>query len=145
MPRLPVDGKKVVEHRITLGTKERMILQDFSTSYRIDAISGNDSIVEVFSDTNKIIALLGSIGFVLELLGITDVFDIDDELKARAGEIKNKIKEKAKENAAANIKERLDPLQVLTSILTPGLTPFRIADFFVDTAVDTAQDIVGGN
>ena len=28
MQRLPVDGKKVVEHRITLGTKERQLLGD---------------------------------------------------------------------------------------------------------------------
>ena len=57
----------------------------------------------------------------MELLGITDVFDIDDEFKARAEEIKNKVKEKAKEIARSNVEERLDPLQVLTSILTPGV------------------------
>jgi len=29
MPRLPVDGKKVIEHRITLGTKERELLESY--------------------------------------------------------------------------------------------------------------------
>lgn len=145
MPRLPVDGKKCVEHRITFGTKERQLLQDLSTSYRIDAISGKDSIVEVFADSSKLIGVLGTLGFLLELFGITDAFDFDDELRAKAPEIRKKIKQKIKENAEANIREELDPVKILTSILTPGLTPFRIADFFVDTTIDTASDLVGGN
>ena len=33
MPRLPVDGKRVVEHRITLGTKERQLLDQATFSY----------------------------------------------------------------------------------------------------------------
>ena len=33
MPRLPVDGKRVVEHRITLGTKERQLLDTATLSY----------------------------------------------------------------------------------------------------------------
>lgn len=32
MPRLPVDGKKVIEHRITFGTIEREALQSFVTA-----------------------------------------------------------------------------------------------------------------
>jgi hypothetical protein len=50
VPRLPVDGKKVVEYRITLGSKERMLLQDAVTSYRIDAMTGNDSVFETLAD-----------------------------------------------------------------------------------------------
>lgn len=99
MPRLPVDGKKVIEHRITLGTLERTILQDFATSYRIDSISGNDSIVEVMADTGKIIAALGTLGAILELLGITDVFDFDDDAKAQVMEVKEKIGKSIKETA----------------------------------------------
>tara|TARA_R100001086_G_scaffold149825_2_gene79608 strand:+ start:773 stop:1174 length:402 start_codon:yes stop_codon:yes gene_type:complete len=100
MPRLPVDGKKVIEHRITLGSKERTILEDLATSYRIDSISGNDSIVEVMADTGKIIAALGTLGALLELLGITDVFDFDDVAKAQVMEVKEKVGEKIKEKAA---------------------------------------------
>ena len=33
MPRLPVDGSKVVEHRITLGTKERALLDQATFSF----------------------------------------------------------------------------------------------------------------
>ena len=101
MPRLPVDGKRVIEHRITMGGKERELLADLATSYRIDAISGNDSVVEVLGDGTKIIAALGTLGAILELLGITDIFDFDDDLKAQIMPIKDKVEEKIKEKATA--------------------------------------------
>tara|TARA_R100001163_G_C5066594_1_gene205131 strand:- start:2816 stop:3196 length:381 start_codon:yes stop_codon:yes gene_type:complete len=104
-----------VEYRITLGTKERQLLEDIATSYRIDSISGNDSIVEVMADTGKLIAALGSIGALLELLGITDVFDFDDDAKARVMEVKEKVSEKIREKAT-------DP-SVLNEILAFGISP----------------------
>ncbi len=55
MPRLPVDGKKVVEHRITLGTKERDLLQDLSTSYRIGQVAGPT--VDLLKDASALYAL----------------------------------------------------------------------------------------
>ena len=88
-----------VEHRITLGTKERQLLEDIATSYRIDSISGQDSIVDVMADTGKILAALGTLGALLELLGITDVFDFDDDAKAMVMEIREKIDAKTKEKA----------------------------------------------
>ena len=110
MPRLPVDGKKVIEHRITLGTKERQLLQDLTTSYRIDAISGNDSIIEVLGDFGKLTAVLASIGGILEILGITDVFDFDDGIKAEVLGIKDKILDNEKQaianRAAVSDRER---------------------------------------
>jgi len=99
LPRLPVDGKRVIEHRITLGGKERELLADLTTSYRIDAISGNDSMVELLADGSKILAALGTLGALLELLGITDVFDFDDDMKAAIIPIKEKFEEKVKEKA----------------------------------------------
>ena len=99
MPRLPVDGKRVIEHRISLGGKERQILEDLATSYRIDAISGNDSLVEVLGDGTKVLGALGTIGALLELLGITDIFDFDDDLKAVVIENKEKIADRIKEKA----------------------------------------------
>ena len=145
MPRLPVDGKKVVEHRITLGTKERSILEDISASYRIEAITGKDSVVETFSDSSKLLGVLGTIGLVLELLGITDIFNFDEELISRSEEIKNRIKDKAKENARENVEEGLDPLNILLNILTPGLIPFRAAGFGLDTTRDTLDDLLRGD
>jgi hypothetical protein len=39
MPRLPVDGKKVVEHRITLGTKEREMVDRIVGSYQFNRVA----------------------------------------------------------------------------------------------------------
>jgi len=126
MPRLPVDGKRVIEHRITLGGKERELLADIATSYRIDAFSGTDSMVEVLADGTQVIAALGTLGAILELLGITDVFDFDDELKAIVMEKKGKVEEKIKEKA---VDATLDIRNPITSILFPWSVPYRAADF----------------
>jgi len=99
LPRLPVDGKKVIEHRITFGTKERELIQDLSISYRMSAFSGNDSLVEVLGDGTKVIAALGTIGALLELAGITNLFDFDDALQEKVDEVKESIKDKIKDKA----------------------------------------------
>ena len=131
---------KVEEIRITLGTKERMLLEELSTSYRIEAITGKDSIVETLSDGTKIVGMLGTIGLILELLGITDVVNIDNDLQAKGQEIKEKIKENAKQAAVENADKRLNVEAIIKTILTPGFTPFRIADFGLDVIRDTAEE-----
>ena len=131
---------KVEEIRITLGTKERMLLEELSTSYRIEAITGKDSIVETLSDGTKIVGMLGTIGLILELLGITDVVNIDNDLQAKGQEIKEKIKENAKQAAVENADRRLNVEAIIKTILTPGFTPFRIADFGLDVIRDTAEE-----
>lgn len=55
MPRLPVDGKKVIEHRITLGTKERELLQDLATSYRIGQVF--EPSVDLLKDASALYAV----------------------------------------------------------------------------------------
>ena len=52
MPRLPVDGKKVIEHRITFGTKERDLIQQISNTYRIGQVAGPT--VEVLKDATAL-------------------------------------------------------------------------------------------
>tara|TARA_Y100001937_G_scaffold73851_1_gene100493 strand:- start:1639 stop:2076 length:438 start_codon:yes stop_codon:yes gene_type:complete len=39
MPRLPVDGKKVVEHRITFGTKERDLMEGALVAFQFNRIA----------------------------------------------------------------------------------------------------------
>ena len=89
--------KETIEYVIRLQDKERQLLEDFLGSYRIQAMTGNDSVVEVLADGTKVIAALGTIGALLELLGITDVFDFDDDLKAVVIDKKQKMEEKIKE------------------------------------------------
>jgi len=67
--RLPVDGKKVIEYRITLGTKERQIAEEISTSLRISSIDPK-AIIETLDDPTKIIQIAYSIATIAELFGI---------------------------------------------------------------------------
>lgn len=69
MPRLPVDGKKVVEHRITFGTKERELIQDLSTSYRIQALRIPDTL-NFLDDPLRLIQVFYSVAIILEAMGI---------------------------------------------------------------------------
>jgi len=55
VPRLPVDGKKVVEHRITFGTKERDLIQQLSTTYRVGKIA--QPTVDILKDSTALYAL----------------------------------------------------------------------------------------
>lgn len=128
MPRLPVDGKRVIEHRITFGTKERELIQDLVSSYRISAFSGNDSLVEVLGDGSKVLAAVGTIGALLELAGITDVFDFDEALRDEILQARQSIEEKIKEKG---VDIALDIRNPITSILFPWTVPFRAAREFV--------------
>ena len=91
MPRLPVDGKKVIEYRHTLGGVERDALKSLATSFRIQSIAGEDGLLQELQYGEALIGKLAAIGFLLELLGVTDIFDFDDDAKAKAIEIKNKV------------------------------------------------------
>jgi hypothetical protein len=91
VPRLPVDGKKVIEYRHTLGGVEREALKSLATSARITSIAGEEGILESLTNLDNLVAILASFGFALELLGITDILDFDDKAKAKANEIKQKI------------------------------------------------------
>ena len=98
MPRLPVDGKKVIEHRITLGGIEREALKSLATSARITSLAGDDGILNELGSVDNVVGKLAVVGFLLELFGITDIFDFDDEAKAKAMNIKDKIVENEKQS-----------------------------------------------
>lgn len=101
MPRLPVDGKKVIEHRISLGGVEREALRSLALSYRIESLAGDDGVLNELGSVDNIIGKLAVVGFLLELFGITDMFDFDDEAKAKAMNIKDKIVQNEKDAIAA--------------------------------------------
>lgn len=104
------------ELRITLGTKERMMVEDLLTSYRIKAVAGEDGVVEALSDFSKVLAVAGTIGGLLELLGITDVFDFDDSVKSLVLPTKAKL---------ADLREKAPPLGPLGDVLKEVLKPFQ--------------------
>ena len=59
MPRLPVDGKKVIEHRITLGTFERERLDTLITGLTIKNIG--TPAVALLNDVTGMIAIVAII------------------------------------------------------------------------------------
>lgn len=126
MPRLPVDGTKVIEYRITMGSKERMLLESLTNSVRMKAFVGEEGVVDAVGDFSKLLAFAASIGGILELLGITDFFDFDDEIKAKVMEIIEKNKDNAKDEAydiaVAGYRTQLD-------ILFPGLGDILTGNF----------------
>jgi hypothetical protein len=100
VPRLPVDGKKVIEHRITLGGVEREALRSLALSYRIESLAGDDGVLNELGSVDNVIAKSAVIGFVLELLGITNIFNFDDDAKAKAMKIKDTILQNEKDAIA---------------------------------------------
>jgi hypothetical protein len=64
MPRLPVDGKKVSEIRLTFGTKERQIFEGALGAYQFNKIA--TPVVDAMSDMSFWVTL----AFLLSLVGI---------------------------------------------------------------------------
>lgn len=65
--RLPVDGTKVIEYRITLGTKERQMLESFVNSQNFNQIV--TPTVAALSDVSFVVLIggfLASMGFIEE-------------------------------------------------------------------------------
>ena len=118
MPRLPVDGKKVIEHRITLGGVEREALKSLAASARITSISGDNGILDELGSIDNITAKLAVIGFMLEILGITDLANFDDDGRVKAFNILQRLNERAEEKGivAAAGKGTLDTLLEILSL-----------------------------
>lgn len=116
MPRLPVDGKKVIEHRITLGGVERESLKSLARSYRIQSLVGDDGLVSELEYGEELIGKLAAIGFLLELVGITDIFDFDDNAKAKAIEIKQKVENNVQEAIVRNEVEGIGVAKILGNL-----------------------------
>ncbi len=78
MPRLPVDGKKVIEHRITFGTKEREILESFAFSQGFKNVA--TPTVDLLKDVSGLIAFAyianRTFGLNLDFGGITDLDEL---------------------------------------------------------------------
>ena len=119
MPRLPVDGKKVIEHRISLGGVEREALKSLVTSARITSIAGEDGVLNEFNSIKDVTKKLAIIGLILELLGITDIFNFDDEARAEAFEIISRVDKRIKEKGVVSAAGKLT-IDSLLEILSLG-------------------------
>jgi len=63
MPRLPVDGSKVIEHRITLGGKERQILESAMTAYSFRNVA--TPVVTAINDNTTLLLLAAIVGIAI--------------------------------------------------------------------------------
>jgi hypothetical protein len=82
MPRLPVDGKKVIEHRITFGTKERDMIESALTAFQFNRVA------------TPVVAGMSDVSFMLVAGSLLTIFFPDIVLpagKAGAGEVADAI------------------------------------------------------
>ena len=87
MPRLPVDGDKVREFRITLGTKERELLEDVTATLRLQSFTESTLVKEITKNPLAMIAFIEAVLTLIEFFGIETGFatpiDAYDFLKNR--------------------------------------------------------------
>tara|TARA_Y100000004_G_scaffold21174_1_gene21533 strand:+ start:330 stop:803 length:474 start_codon:yes stop_codon:yes gene_type:complete len=93
MPRLPVDGKKVIEYRLTLGSYERERLDSLITSLQVKNIG--EPVVALMSDISGMAVLLYGLSSVIGFKFEAPEF-IDD-----AGDLVNAFFDQLKEAANA--------------------------------------------
>jgi len=126
MPRLPVDGKKVIEHRITFGTKERELLDSYVFGNQFNQIS--DPIIKLISDVSA----------MTFLTSLYLAFRYGDDVAAQLGDQFDNVTDLfGKANLI--IKEN-KPLVSATSDLIQSIPiPFLNID------IDTIQRLFGGN
>jgi len=129
VPRLPVDGKKVVEHRISLGSYEREELDTFVTGVTVRNVG--DPLVALLSDVSALVALTT----LLEALG---VIDLTGWAWAGATGIFDAIKEGIIETIPEYIDKAMDsianeygisieglPVKLTPAVLSQGLSEFE--------------------
>tara|TARA_Y100000296_G_C5122914_1_gene231359 strand:+ start:99 stop:506 length:408 start_codon:yes stop_codon:yes gene_type:complete len=108
VPRLPVDGKKVIEHRITFGTKERELLDSLTTTLAFKNIA--TPTVSLLKDVTGMIIFVGLMneffGLNIELAGVTDVDELMSAIKTAFEEAKT-LRDELRETPDNPINARL--------------------------------------
>ena len=136
MPRLPVDGKRVVEHRITFGTKERDMMESALGAFQFNRIA------------NPIVAAFSDVSFIVFVGGILAAYKFIDKetwesLSAgiesapeliEAGQKSYEVAQRKYREAGEIVGgEGADPIvETAFSVLFPWSIPFRAGRRFVD-------------
>ena len=113
MPRLPVDGKKVIEHRITFGVKERQILEGALGAYQFNKVA--TPIVSAISDVSFWITLSGLLSF----FGIIITPPYDDDVHSWTEAIQLGVTQFRAAREEGGLGGGFDQLSVLWQFLTP--------------------------
>lgn len=128
-PRLPVDGKKVVEHRISLSGVEREQLENFVMGVNFRNVG--QPIVSLLSDVSALVALTT----LLEALGVIDLTgwawggatDIFNSLKEGLFETMPEYIDAALNSIANEFGISIEglPVKLTPAILSQGLSEFE--------------------
>jgi len=76
MPRLPVDGKRVIEHRITFGTKERDMIDSALASYQFNRVA--TPTVDLMKDVSGMTVFAS----ILIALGVPIILPVEEGMEA---------------------------------------------------------------
>lgn len=83
MPRLPVDGKKVIEHRISFGTKERQLIESFANANTFNKVA--TPTVDLMKDVSGMVVFVAAFaaltGIVIDLSNVTNSDELVDKVK----------------------------------------------------------------
>ncbi len=140
MPRLPVDGKKVIEHRISLSGVEREQLENFVMGVNVRNVG--QPIVSLLSDVSALVALTT----LLEALG---VIDLTGWAWAGATDIFNSLKLGVFETIPEYIDAALTsianeygiPIEGVPVKLTPSVLRQGLSEFEAGTRAQAQQAI----
>lgn len=105
MPRLPVDGVKVQEIRLTMGTKERQLAESAITAFQVKSIL--PSVANVLGDVSALYAV-GSLFEILtgkDIPGLYNPEEIVDGGTKAAMEMSEAIKNAGKEYVNEKVEE----------------------------------------
>jgi len=91
MPRK--DTEKAIEFRITLGDKERTLLEEGLQTYRLSSVLGEAGL-ELVSDPIKMIGIVEAIATLIELFGIDTPIPTPVDAYNWLNEVKNKAEQK---------------------------------------------------
>lgn len=78
-----MDGKKVIEHRITFGTKERQLIESFANANTFNKVA--TPTVDLMKDVSGMVVFVAAFaaltGIVIDLSGITTSDELIDKVK----------------------------------------------------------------
>ena len=101
MPRLPVDGKKVVEHRITFGTKERDMIEGALAAFQFNRVAS--PLVAGMSDVSFMVVLGTLLGYIFPKIVIpTGAMGIEEVMEAIDTGIKESLQNRLEQRQEFN-------------------------------------------
>jgi len=100
MPRLPVDGKRVVEHRITFGSKERDMIESAIASYQFNRVA--TPTVDLMKDVSGMTVFAS----ILIAFGVPIILPVEEGMEAVTTAIGDGLKKFRQEQSRDYVERR---------------------------------------